>query len=167
VLDAQAQGPEALIFLSRRFLIKALDYGLSTISIIDQIAPLRFHNKGRQMIVMPLRPDGANTQPSAIPQPAPVNMPPSRPVLPPAPPPKPMITNPTSEGPPPASNEPKNAVEEAIDMTLLIRDKLNEGFNLLRDLSVKLKTINRDQKASSREFNSVRSTLRSLQGRKL
>ena len=78
-----------------------------------------------------------------------------------------MITNPTSEGPSPASNDPKNAVEEAIDMTLLIRDKLNEGFNLLRDLSVKLKTINRDQKASSREFNSVRSTLRSLQGLKL
>ena len=78
-----------------------------------------------------------------------------------------MITNPSSEGPPPASNEPKNAVEEAIDMTLLIRDKLNEGFNLLRDLSVKLKTINRVQKASSREFNSVRSTLRSLQGLKL
>jgi hypothetical protein len=40
-------------------------------------------------------------------------------------------------------------------------------FNLLRDLSVKLNTINRDQKASSREFNSVRSTLRSLQGLKL
>ena len=78
-----------------------------------------------------------------------------------------MITNPSSEGPSPASNEPKAAVEEAIDMTLLIRDKLNEGFNLLRELSVKLKTINRDQKASSREFNSVRSTLRSLQGLKL
>ena len=78
-----------------------------------------------------------------------------------------MITNPTSEGPSTASNDQKTPVEEAIDMTSLIRDKLNEGFNLLRDLSVKLKTINRDQKASSREFNSVRSTLRSLQGLKL
>ena len=77
-----------------------------------------------------------------------------------------MLNNPTPETPP-SSSEQKNAVEEAIDMTLLIRDKLNDGFNLLRDLSVKLKTINRDQKASSREFNSVRSTLRSLQGLKL
>ncbi|WP_397381986.1 DNA polymerase III subunit beta, partial [Prosthecobacter sp.] len=167
VLDAKAEGPEAMIFLSRRFLIKALDYGLTTISIIDQIAPLRFHNKGRQMIVMPLRPDGANTQPPANQQPAPVNMPPSRPVLPPAPPPKPMIANPTSEGPTPASNDQKTPAEEAIDMTLLIRDKLNEGFNLLRDLSVKLKTINRDQKASAREMQSVRSTLRSIQGLKI
>jgi hypothetical protein len=167
VPDAKTEGPESLIFLPRRFLIKALDYGLNTISIIDQIAPLRFHHKGRQMIVMPLRPDGASSPPAANPQPAPVSMPPSRPVLPPAPSPKSMITNPTSEGPSPASNDRKTPAEEAIDMTLLIRDKLNEGFNLLRDLSVKLKTINRDQKASAREMQSVRSTLRSIQGLKI
>jgi hypothetical protein len=53
-------------------------------------------------------------------------------------------------------------VEEAIDMTLLIRDKLNEGFNLLRDLSLKLKSINREQKTNAREFGSLRSTLRSI-----
>jgi hypothetical protein len=76
-----------------------------------------------------------------------------------------MITNPTTEGP--TSHETKSATEEAIDMTLLIRDKLNEGFNLLRDLSTKLKVINRDQKTSAREFNSVRASLRSIQGLKL
>ena len=77
-----------------------------------------------------------------------------------------MIPNPTSEGPAP-SNDQKTPVEEAIDMTLLIRDKLNDGFNLLRELSVKLKTITRDQKASAREMQSVRSTLRSIQGLKI
>ena len=71
----------------------------------------------------------------------------------------------TPEAPPPS--ETKNAVEEAIDMTLLIRDKLNEGFNLLRDLSLKLKAINRDQKTNAREFGSLRSTLRTLQGLKI
>jgi len=165
VLDAKAEGPEALIFLSRRFFIKALDYGLHTISIIDQIAPLRFHNKGRQMIVMPLRPDGANTQPQATQQPAQVNMPPPRAVLPPAPPPKPMITNPTSEEPP--TNGTSSPLEEALNLTLQIRDKFTEGFNLLRDLSTKLKAVHRDHKNSSRGFNSVRSTLRTLQGLKL
>jgi DNA polymerase III sliding clamp (beta) subunit (PCNA family) len=166
VSDAKAEGPEMITFLSRRFLIKALEYGLNTISLMDQMAPLRFHNQGRQMIVMPLRSDGANNQPPANQQPAPVIMPPSRPVPPPAPPQRTtMITNPTSEGPTP--NETKSATEEAIDMTLIIRDKLNEGFNMLRDLSMKLKVINRDQKTSAREFNSVRSTLRSIQGLKL
>ena len=167
VPDIKGTGPEMTIFLNRRFLIKALQYGLNTISLISFVSPLRFHNKGRQMIVMPLRPDGSSTQPQAHQKPNPVNLPPTRSIPPPAPPtPKPMITNPTSEGPAP-SNEQKNAVEEAIDMTLLIRDKLNEGFNLLRDLSVKLKTINRDQKTSAREMQSVRSTLRSLQGLKI
>ena len=77
-----------------------------------------------------------------------------------------MITNPTSEGPTPSTDQ-KTPTEEAIDMTLLIRDKFNDGFNLLRDLSVKLKTINRDQKTSAREMQSVRSTLRSIQGMKI
>ncbi len=154
IQDAKAEGPEVTIFLSHRFLIKALQYGLNTISLIDQLAPLRFHNKGKQMIVMPLRPTGDNTPPT--PQPAPVKI---------TTPPKPMIANPTSEGPTP--NDQKTPTEEAVDMTLLIRDKLNEGFNLLRELSLKLKVINRDQRTSARELNAIRSSLRSLQGLKL
>ncbi len=168
VSDAKVEGAEVSIFLSRRFVIKALEYGLNIISLISFVLPIRFHNKGRQMIVMPLRSDGASPQPPPPShQPAPVNMPASRPVPPPAPPTqqKPMITNPTSEGPQP--HESKSPTEEAIDMTLLIRDKLNEGFDMLRNLSLKLKVINREQKISAREFNSVRSTLRSIQGMKL
>jgi DNA polymerase III sliding clamp (beta) subunit (PCNA family) len=163
VPDVKAEGPEILIFLSRQFLIKALDYGLNTISLMDQMSPLRFHSKGRQMIVMPLRTEGSDTPPAASPAMAPPRH--VSPPVPPPPTPKPMITHPTAEGP--TSHETKSATEEAIDMTLLIRDKLNEGFNLLRDLSTKLKVINRDQKISAREFNSVRSTLRSIQGLKL
>ena len=165
VPDAKVEGQEVTIFLSRRYLNKALEYGLNTISLNEEIHPLRFHHKGRQMIVMPLRIDSPSSRQTPNPQPAPVTPPPSRPVPPPAPPHKPMITHPTSEGP--AAGEPKSATEEVIDLTLLLRDKLNEGFNLLRELSIKLKAINRDQKTSARELNSVRSTLRSLQGLKL
>jgi len=77
-----------------------------------------------------------------------------------------MINTPTPDTPP-SSEGQKTATEEAIDMTLVLRDKLNEGFNLLRDLSVKLKGINREQKANAREMHSVRSTLRSIQGLKI
>lgn len=166
VPDVKAAGPEITIFVNRKLLTKALQFGLNTISLIDPLSPLRLHSQGKQMIVMPLRPEGAPTPPPANQQPASVTMPPSRPVSPPAPPErKPMITNPTSEGPTP--NESKSATEEALDLTLQIRDKLNEGFNMLRDLSLKLKAVHREQKINSREFNSVRSTLRSLQGLKL
>ncbi|WP_395734218.1 DNA polymerase III subunit beta [Prosthecobacter sp.] len=165
VLGAKVEGRDVSIFLSRRYLIRALEYGLNTISLMEEINPLRFHCKGRQMIVMPLRIEGAiPPAPANLPHPA-VHLPPSRPGLPSSPPPTSMITTPTSEGP--ATGEAKSATEEVIDLTLLLRDKLNEGFNLLRELSIKLKAINRDQKTSARELNSVRSTLRSLQGLKL
>ena len=72
--------------------------------------------------------------------------------------------------PPPAPKTPAaptTTIEQAIDLTLQIRDKFNDGFNQLRDLSMMLKVINRDQKTNAREFGSIRSTLRSLQGMKL
>ena len=157
VSDVKAEGPEVIIYLSRRFLIKALGYGLNTISLINDMSPLRFHTPAKQMIVMPLR---MTAEPST----KPVSISPPRPA-PPPPIPKPMINTPSPETPP--SDGQKTPMEEAIDMTLLIRDKFNEGFNMLRDLSLKLKGINREQKASAREMQSVRSTLRSLQGMKI
>jgi len=159
VPDAKAEGPEMTIYLSRRFLIKALSYGLNTISLINDMSPLRFHTQHKQMIVMPLRITASDPPPRAVNTPAP------RFVPPPPPTPKPMLNNPSPETP--SSDGQKTPLEEAIDMTLIIRDKFNEGFNLLRELSLKLKVINREQKASAREMQSVRSTLRSLQGMKL
>jgi DNA polymerase III sliding clamp (beta) subunit (PCNA family) len=164
VPDVKANGPEVTIFVNRKLLTKALQFGLNTISLMDPIAPLRFHSQGKQMIIMPLRPEGASTPLPANQQPAPVRAI-SAPAVAPPQQPKPMITNPSSEEPP--ANGAPSPLEEALDLTLQIRDKFTDGFNLLRDLSTKLKAVHRDQKTSSREFNSVRSTLRSLQGLKL
>jgi DNA polymerase III sliding clamp (beta) subunit (PCNA family) len=164
VPDVKATGPEITIFVNRKLLIKALQFGLNTISLIDPVTPMRFHSQGKQMIVMPLRLECAPTPPPPNQQPAPVRAIPAPAVAPPQPP-KPMITHPTSEEPP--ANGSPSPLEEALDLTLQIRDKFTDGFNLLRDLSTKLKAVHRDHKISSREFNSVRSTLRSLQGLKL
>jgi nitrate/nitrite-specific signal transduction histidine kinase len=68
---------------------------------------------------------------------------------------------------PPETVSPKTMTEEAIDLVLKLRDTLNDGFNQLRELSLKLKDINRSTKASSRDFSSLRSALKSLQGVKL
>lgn len=171
IADAKGTGPDITIFISRQFLIKALSYGLNTISLIEYLAPLRFHNQGKQMIVMPLRPGDSGPAPRPSPPPAvPTTTTTSRPApLPPAPQPppipKPMINNPTAEGP--APNGPKTTLEECIDLSLAIRDKFNDGFNMLRDLGLKLKLANREQKMNAREMQSVRSTLRSLQGLKI
>src|SRR5204863_9481711 len=80
------KGPDVTVFLDRLLLQKALQFGLNTIHIIDEISPLRFTNEGRQMIVMPLRPDQIHhrSTPTPVPRravPAPLkpNMPPSNP----------------------------------------------------------------------------------------
>jgi hypothetical protein len=170
VPDVKAAGPEMTIFVNRKLLTKALQYGLNTISLIDSRSPLRFHSQGKQMIVMPLRLECAPAPPPNQ-TPAPVRVPtapsPAAAQPPVTQPPanKLMITTPNSEGP--TGNDSKSTLEEAIDLTLQIRDKFTDGFNLIRDLSLKLKCIHREHKTNSREFNSVRSTLRTLQGLKL
>ena len=74
----------------------------------------------------------------------------------------------TTEPPiPPPSNGSKTTIEEAIDLTLKLRDNYQAGLNLARDLNTKLKVINRQQRDSSKEFNTLRSSLRSLQTLKL
>lgn len=166
VSDVKGQGKEVTVFIDRRFFIKALQYGLNTIGLIDELSALRFHHQGKQMIVMPIRADAAHSEPPANPEPAPINSRVAPPPLPPTPTPerKPVMITPatpdTSAGNPPT-------MEEAIDMITQIRDKLIEPLNQLRDLSLKLKSINREQKSNSKEFNTVRSTLRSLQGLKI
>ena len=156
VEEAKGSGPEVTIFLDRRYLIRALQFGTNTISLIDSLSPLRFHMNGKQMIVMPVRPESAQNQPPAtrkLPDPPPQPKPERKPMPEPAPPP---TTQPDTAQ--------KTPVEEAIDMTLLLRDKLNDGFNLLRDLSLKLKDINRTNKTTAKEFTSLRTALRSLRG---
>jgi len=164
VSDVQGKGDEVTIFLSRRFLIKALSYGLNSIGLINEMSPLRFHAQGKQMIVMPLRVDAGSSGPPPPPKPVILSAPRLQVPLPTH---KPMINTPAPDASPPSTDGQKTPAEEAIDMTLVLRDKLNEGFNLLRDLSLKLKGINREQKANAREMHSVRSTLRSIQGLKI
>ncbi len=59
VAGAKCRGKDVRIFLNRNLLTKALQFGLTKAETIDARAPLRFSNVGRQMIVMPTRPETA------------------------------------------------------------------------------------------------------------
>jgi DNA polymerase III sliding clamp (beta) subunit (PCNA family) len=150
--DANPKGPDVTIFLDRQYLLKALQFGLNSIDLNDPVSPIRFHSHGKQLIVMPVR---IEPQPLNNRQPA---------VNPPPPERKPM--NP-SEAPPPPTIGNKSAIEEAIDLTNALRDRFLDGVTQMKDLSLKLKLINREHRTSHREFDTVRSTLRSLQSLKL
>jgi len=65
--SAKVVGRPILACLNRHFLTKALRFGLNTVHIIDDMEPLRFTEGGRQMIIMPVRPDvSANAAPSPV-----------------------------------------------------------------------------------------------------
>ncbi|MEI6278717.1 MAG: hypothetical protein WCQ16_04950, partial [Verrucomicrobiae bacterium] len=52
---ATAKGADITIRVNRDYLVKAFDYGLTNIGLIDAMSPLLFTREGRQMVVMPLR----------------------------------------------------------------------------------------------------------------
>lgn len=147
------EGHEITIFVNRQILQKALQFGLNTISLVDQISPLRFTHEGRQMIAMPLRPECVEARRST---PAPVEEQPM---------PPPQIS--TMTPPTPSVPDQPLTMEAVIETVHHVRESFIHGVNRLRDLGLQLKSIQREQKSSSRELNSVRSTLRSLQGMKL
>ena len=68
--NVKAQGPDVRIFLNRHLLIKALQFGLTKVEMIDSMSPLRLSNGGRQMIIMPTRPNPPATPQPVEPQPA-------------------------------------------------------------------------------------------------
>lgn len=165
----KGDGRDCTVFMDRRLLVKALQFGLNTLGILDEISPLRFSQGGRQMIVMPHRDEGP--APSAAPPPPQVH--PRSHVPAPAPPqpqPRPQATSTPKPPPPPGrAAEPSASptLEHVIDAVHHVRESFQSGITKLRDLSLQLRHLHREQRTSSREMRSVRSTLRSLQGLKL
>jgi DNA polymerase III sliding clamp (beta) subunit (PCNA family) len=171
VPQIKATGADVTVFLDRRLLIKALEFGLLTIGIIDELSPLRFSQGGRQMIVMPVRAAQGEPANPSPPQPA---SPPREPASrnSPAPVPEPPTPRPTmrNESPVPIPDPNPQAAPRFEDVLQLV-DSLREvyagGMAQLKDLSLKLRLLQRGHKTSEREMQSVRHTLRSLQSVRL
>ncbi len=166
VKAAKGEGPDVTVQMDRQYLIKALQFGLNTLGLIDELSPLRFSRGGRQMIVAPLRhdPHGSN---NATPKPAPINGgSPGATSVPDAGPPQPH----DKPMPTPTPSQPPTTVPKLDDIIASIhemRETFLKGVNQLRDLSMRLKEVHRGHRSSQREMQSVRSTLLSLQRMRL
>ena len=163
----KAVGPDVTIHLNRQFLTKALRLGLTRIEITDPLTPLRFSNGGRQMIVMPVRPAPASsihtprTQSESV---ASTTIPPRHAEQPER---NPMSENSSTNGAPRSTTtEPveKPALETALAQIEVIRGEFRSALAGLTKLGELLKQASREQKASEKEVQGVRQTLRSLQG---
>ncbi len=166
VAGVKAKGKDMRIFLNRNLLTKALQFGLTRVETIDQLSPLRFSNGGRQMIVMPTRP---NPAPAPAPQPTPpAPAAQNEPTAPEQPESKtmPEKTNGNTTGAKSAetkTDEPKAALETALAQIEVVRGDFRNGIAGLNKLAEALKAAQRESKASDKEVQSVRQTLRSLQ----
>lgn len=183
-------GLPVIIFLNRELLLKAFRFGLCRISVIDGISPLLLTNsdRSRQMIVMPLRPDGEDIpspeedappddSTSTICETSPQEASASSETTT-------STTNsntmPTYELQPTtttiikaATPEPiaaiaapvpeKPALEAALDQIENIKSGFREGITHLSKLGEMLRQSIREQRTTHREFQAVRQTLRSLQ----
>ncbi len=163
VPNSTGEGPELTMFLDRRYLIKALQFGLNTISLSDELSPLRFHNKGKQMIVMPLRPEGT-TAPAPAEEPQPAVTPATAPNLERTP----MLHNTAPEASTPSGDDnTPPTIEDALQTVDALKDSFQNGITTLKDLSAKLKQIQREHKTNAKDLQQFRSTLRTLQSVRL
>ena len=167
---ATATGPDITICLNRDYLAKALDYGLTSIGLTDPSSALHFRNEGRQMVVMPIRREHQSQPQPPIPTAEQKTN-------------TTMTTTPTNGATAPvingthtvpshgvnrpnglASTNSKPAIEAAIDNLDRFKANLREALSGISEITSLLRQAIRDQRANEREIQSVRQTLRSLQG---
>lgn len=168
------KGKPVSLFVNRNFLTKALGFGMGTIQMIDPLTPMKFTNGGKQMVVMPIR--ATDPAPPSTPAPS------SAPTAPPDATPEAPRT--TQE---PSSTErstnmarttsatngngnghhedaaAKPAIEVALEKIETIKGSYRESIRGLNDLTDTLKQVQREQKGTDKEVQSIRVTLEKLQ----
>ncbi len=168
IAGAEGKGSPVTIYVNRVFLSKALRFGLNKIEIIDPLTPLRFSSGGRQMIVMPIRADGPPPlgkqseepgKPAETHQSAPQGANQERNIMPTT------TTNGTTNGTNRNGHHDttKPAIEVALDKIETIKGSYRDAVRGLNDLADTLKQVQREQKSTDREVQSVRTTLEKLQ----
>jgi DNA polymerase III sliding clamp (beta) subunit (PCNA family) len=159
--DILATGPDMSIWLNRDYLAKALDYGFTTIGLNDPESAALFSNERAQMVVMPLKnvPHAVKQSPTERIHKTKNTMTATQP---------PAAIEPTNNGnnrnAGPVSNNSKPAIEVAIDNLDSFKSHLREALSGISEITALLRQAIRDQRANEREIQSVRQTLRSLQG---
>lgn len=173
---ATVKGPDLTTRLNRDYLVKAFDYGLTNIGLIDAMSPMHFTREGRQMVVMPLRvadvaPAKEPAQPTAeTTSPAPQEPQPERTMT--------ETIGHTNGATPHLNGAPRSitpvtpapekpAIEVAIDKIDGFKVTFREALIACTEITTLLKQAVRDQRAGEKEIQSVRQTLRSLQSVKL
>jgi hypothetical protein len=174
-------GKAQTVSLNRNYMIQALKLGLRELELTDDLSPVRFHAGGRQVVVMPLRPDidpvptPGPTAEAPAPPPEPETQPAATSSAPPAaasspqPNPEPQTTTPTpapmskeTQANPEASTETVSALRQAIAKVEGLKDGLKAMLTDLNDVLKVLNVAQKEQRASEREVEEVRAALEAV-----
>jgi hypothetical protein len=181
VPGATVTGDDTRIRLNRSFVTKALRFGFTSFELTDEVSPILFTAPGRKLVAMPIR-MGTTPSPQPTPQPETEAVAPATPSTEAPEPtpteernPMPAQTNmtPLRRGKLQPKAEPANgngtngqnpsALAAALTQVEAAKTVLREllaGLNTAQDL---LRAAEREKKASAKEVESVRATLRTLQ----
>lgn len=165
VEDVRITGKATSIALNREYLLKALGLGLNRLQIADELTPVVFTKEGKTVVVMPVR----------LEVPSPV----TKPTPPSAAESKPSPSTPETEPSTATNNErtdmtkasaatnetvaSESAIKAVMQQIEKIKDTLKGVVNEFNDVLASLKTVEKEKKATEKEIESIRSTLRSLQ----
>ena len=162
VHGAKITGPNITTYLNRQYVLKALSYGLARIELQDALSALRFNGHGAQVVIMPVRVDASPIQPPPTQVAEPNHSGPETTTTKrsiPMPKEMPAATNGNGHHTP----EEKPAVEAAIEKIEIIKGSYREAIHGLNGLADLLKQVQREQKTTNKEVQSVRTTLEKLQ----
>jgi exonuclease VII small subunit len=177
--------------MNRDYLLRALRFGLNEISIQDSLSPVVFTSQAKTMVVMPVRLEGPPRAPAPAKNataPKSTSQPETTPAAPPSAPgvnnateqrnamPSATITtltppergnlrgnNNTSTNAQSGSDDTRSAFKAALEQIDRIKTNLRDVIGDLTDAVSMLKTAEKEQKATSKEIDTVRAKLREIQ----
>ncbi len=171
----KAEGKPVTVFLDRRHLLKALQFGLNTLGIIDATQAVRFHLGGRQMVMMPVRPNEPEEQGQKAPAPPSRDTPAPETLRPQPPSERKPHSMPNHSSPPPTASanppEPPTTLLGQLQLVIgevdIVGAQHYQVGKKLREVSTRLRSLVTSQKASDKEMRTLRQHLRGLQSMRI
>jgi DNA polymerase III sliding clamp (beta) subunit (PCNA family) len=160
VQDVTIAGKAKEISLNRDYLLPAMKFGLNELAIQDELSPMVLSKDGKRMVIMPVNLSGKTPQ-TAKPAPTPAPSPST---------PTPASTTETNNE---RNNMPRTAKTETtkpaepttslIDRVEGIKGSLKNVVRDLNNLVDAVKVQEKDQRATEKEVEAARATLKKLQ----
>jgi hypothetical protein len=181
ISGAQVAGRPVQISLNRKYLLKALRFGFTSLQIQDELSAMRFSQTGKVMVIMPLRPSPPSAaapveapaaatketppdaQPSASGAPVQTEERNDKPVTETTTTTNNKRSNGHAQNVNRNADEPRSAFKAAVDQIDQIKTKLKDVMVDLAEAVAMLKTAEKEQRLNLKEVETVRAKLREIQ----